>query len=134
MRRVTVALCGALSIFALTTSAHASEATPLSPERAVVSANCSPGVQPQDCNAAAFVYNYALSHNFNGPPNHKAHPYGNTDGQLPAGGDYITYDIYVTTPRSDQRIVIDKNNPSGNSWYTHDHYEPGSFYQFFLVA
>lgn len=57
--------------------------------------------------------------------------YRNSTGLLPAGGDYVEYRLY-DTPGSEPRLVIDKSNPAGNSWYTADHYQ--HFVQFYLLA
>jgi hypothetical protein len=76
---------------------------------------------PQEhCEAALFVYDFAISHNYSPPPGYKGGGvYRNTNGLLPPGGDYLEYRIY-TTPGSAERIVIDRN--TDDAWFTGDHY------------
>ncbi len=96
-------------------------------------ANCSPGISSADCSAAATVYNFATSHNYSPPSGYSGGSvYENTTGLLPAGGNYREYDIYKVKPRASERLVIDIDNPEGNSWFTPDHYD--SFVQFYLEA
>lgn len=109
-----------------TTAAHASGLAPLR-----ITVNCSPGVPAKDCPTAADVYNFAVSHNFNPPPHLKGGGrFEDKFGLLPAGGDYLEYRLYPT-PGSTERLVIDRSNPGGNSWFTPDHY--ASFVQFYLT-
>ena len=78
-------------------------------------------IPQQHCEAALYVYEFALSHNYSPPPGYRGGgTFRNTDGKLPPGGDYLEYRIY-TTPGSAERIVIDKN--TNDAWFTGDHYE-----------
>ncbi len=94
-------------------------------------ANCGPGVPEKDCPTAEYVYQFIVSHNYAAPPGLKGNgDYGNDTGKLPAGGDYREYRLY-STPGSSERLVIDRANPEGNSWFTNDHYT--TFIQFYLT-
>lgn len=94
-------------------------------------ANCRGGIPEQHCEAAAYVYRFARSHNFAPPPGYKGgSPYRNETGKLPAGGDYLEYRIY-TTPGSSERLVLDRND-SGSAWFTPDHYT--TFMKFWLIV
>lgn len=127
----------ALVVLAITiftgTSTSATSTTPTAsaatPARSTV--NCSPGVPEKDCRAAEVVYKFAVSHNYAAPPGLKGNAeYSNNTGRLPAGGDYREYRLH-STPGSAERLVIDRDNPEGNSWFTHDHYQ--TFVQFYLT-
>lgn len=76
---------------------------------------------PQEhCEAALFVYDFAVTHNYSPPPGYKGgSAYHNTNGLLPPNGNYLEYRIY-TTPGSAERIVIDRN--TDDVWFTGDHY------------
>jgi ribonuclease len=101
----------------------------MTPER--LAANCSPGVPEKDCRTAEYVYTFVVSHNYAAPPGLKGNkPFIDEFGLLPAGGDYREYRLYGT-PHSAERLVIDRTNPEGNSWFTGDHY--ASFVQFYLT-
>ena len=98
-------------------------------------ANCSPGIPATDCQATMNTYNFVTTHNFAAPPGLSGNkPYQNSTGLLPAGGAYLEYDIYPPGPngRLSQRLVVDRNNTQGNSWFSPDHY--GSFSQFYILA
>jgi hypothetical protein len=98
-------------------------------------ANCSPGIPASDCQATMNTYNFLTTHNFATPPGLSGNkPYQNSTGLLPAGGAYLEYDIYPPGPngRLSQRLVVDRNNTPGNSWFSPDHYD--SFSQFYTLA
>jgi hypothetical protein len=106
-----------------------SAAGAVAPDR--VTANCSPGIPEKDCQTAAFVYRFVVSHGYTPPRNLKGGKrYENNTGLLPSGGDYLEYRLYQT-PGSSERLVIDRNNPEGNSWFTNIHYK--KFTQFYLT-
>jgi guanyl-specific ribonuclease Sa len=82
-------------------------------------------IAAEDCPHILEVYHFVLDHNWSPPPGLKGgKPYLNTNGKLPPG-DYREYDIYPAPAgggRGPKRLVMDKNDPVGNSWYTADHY------------
>jgi guanyl-specific ribonuclease Sa len=92
--------------------------------------NCIPGgcddlppactIPQEHCEAALYVHDFALSHNYSPPPGYRGGGvYRNTTNKLPPGGDYLEYRIYKT-PASAERIVIDRN--TNDTWFTGDHY------------
>jgi hypothetical protein len=93
---------------------------------------CSSGVPKEHCAAAAFVYEFAMAHNYSPPPGYRGGSvYRNTNNALPPGGDYLEYRIY-TAPGSAQRLVIDRKLPGpDNAWFTDNHYT--SFSKFYLL-
>jgi hypothetical protein len=122
-----------LAIIMLLGGAQVVNAAPAAAPSSVL-ATCSPGVPIEHCGAAAYVYSFAVSHNWSPPPGLAGNgPYRNSDGQLAAGGSYFEYRLY-STPGSMERLVIDKDNPAGNTWFTATHYSLGSFVQFYLLA
>lgn len=125
---VLIALAGLIAVGSTSTTATALATTP-----GHKTANCSPGVPEKDCRTAEYVYKFAVSHNYAAPKGLEGNgEYRNETGLLPAGGDYREYRLY-SRRGSSERLVIDRNNPEGNSWYTNDHYQPGSFVQFYLT-
>lgn len=123
----------ALVVLAVLIVVGSTGATPpafaMTPERTAT--NCSPGIPAKDCGPAEYVYHFAVSHNYAAPPGLKGNgQYRNENGLLPAGGDYREYRLY-SSPGSSERLVIDRNSPEGNSWFTNDHY--ASFVQFYLT-
>jgi hypothetical protein len=128
MRRAAALSVLALAI-AITPTTSTSAALAMTPERST--ASCSPGVPEKHCLTAMYVYNFVVSHGYAAPPSLKGNlPYRDDFGQLPAGGDYREYRLY-RTPGSEERLVIDRNNPEGNSWFTENHYI--DFVQFYLT-
>jgi len=128
MRRAATLGVVAMAI-AATPTAPTPTAAATTPERVTV--NCSPGVPEKHCPTAIHVYNFVVSHNFAAPPNLKGNlPYRDDFGKLRPGGDYREYRLY-RTPGSSERLVIDRSNPEGNSWFTEDHYD--NFVQFYLT-
>jgi hypothetical protein len=113
---------------AFSSTSTATTASAMTPER--IATNCSPGIPEKDCRTAEFVYTFVVSHNYAAPPGLKGNkPFRDEFGLLP-GGDYREYRLYGN-PGSAERLVIDRNNPEGNSWFTNDHY--ASFIQFYLT-
>ena len=94
---------------------------------------CASDIPEEHCKAAAFVYEFVLSHNYSPPPGYKGgSAYNNETGLLPPGGDYLEYRIY-TTPGSAERLVFDrKRSAPDNAWFSGDHY--ASFQQFYLLV
>jgi hypothetical protein len=108
---------GVLIALAITVAMGSATATPtafaMAPERSAV--NCSPGVPEKDCRTAEYVYKFAVSHNYAAPKGLRGNgEYRNEKGLLPAGGDYREYRLY-SSRGSAERLVIDRNNPEGNS-------------------
>jgi guanyl-specific ribonuclease Sa len=128
MRKATALVALAIAI-AITLHTAAPTAGATTPQRITV--NCSPGVPEKDCPTATYVYQFVVSHNFTPPTNLKGGGrFEDKFGLLPAGGDYLEYRLYQL-PGSPERLVIDRSNPDGNSWFTGDHY--ASFVQFYLT-
>ena len=133
-------LCVALvAVFVMAGSTSVGAAPALADARtpATAVAGCSPGVPAYDCAAAISTYEFVTTHNYSpraGMSGGKV--YRNGTGELPAGGDYREFDIYPrnATGRTAERLVIDVGNPAGNSWYTPQHFAPGSFVQFYVVV
>ena len=129
----TMRQIGVLIALVITVAMGSATATPtafaMAPERSA--ANCSPGVPEKDCRTAEYVYKFAVSHNYSPPIGLKGgSPFIDKFGLLPAGGDYREYRLY-SYPGSVERLVIDRSNPEGNSWFTNDHYT--TFVQFYLT-
>jgi ribonuclease T1 len=86
---------------------------------------CHPTIPQADCDAAVFVYEYVVTHNWSPPKGYAGgKKFANKNGVLPAG-DYREYDIYPRPPpnsggRDDKRIVIEVGSQS--MFYTADHY------------
>ena len=124
---LTLLLVGAPAVAAdlkHTTHTQATEAS------IIESPHCVPGgcddlppqctIPQEHCEAALYVYEFAVTHNYSPPPGHKGgSAYRNTNGLLPPEGDYLEYRIY-TAPGSAERIVIDRK--TNDAWFTGDHY------------
>jgi hypothetical protein len=88
---------------------------------------CHPRIPQNDCDAAIYVYEFVLTHNWTPPKGYKGNkPYQNKAQLLPAAGQYLEYDIYPTPPpnvggRDDKRVIIDK--VSQEMYYSSDHYD-----------
>jgi guanyl-specific ribonuclease Sa len=102
-------------------SPHAATLAPRDASAAI----CHPTIPQADCDAAVFVYEYVLTHNWAPPKGHAGgQKFANRNGALPPG-DYREYDIYPRPPpnsggRDDKRIVIDVGTQT--MFYTADHY------------
>jgi guanyl-specific ribonuclease Sa len=100
---------------------HAASSAPQDASVAV----CHPTIPQADCDAAVFVYEYVLTHNWSPPKDYAGgKKFANKNGALPLG-DYREYDIYPRPPpnsggRDDKRIVIDVGTQI--MFYTADHY------------
>jgi hypothetical protein len=87
---------------------------------------CHPRIPDADCQAAVFVYEFALTHNWSPPKGYAGgKAFVDRNGSLPSGGNYKEYDIYPKPPpnsggRSGKRIVIDVDTQA--MFYTADHY------------
>lgn len=87
---------------------------------------CHPRIPQADCEAAVFVYEFVLTHNWSPPPGYAGgKKFVDKNGSLPSGGDYKEYDIYPKPPpnsggRDAKRIVIDIGTQI--MFYTADHY------------
>lgn len=129
-----LAAIGSVLVMLLAPAAVHGAVETASPPPVSARAACSPGVPAQHCQAAIATYEFVISHSGAAPPGHAGNrPYRNDTGLLPAGGAYSEYDIYPRSgPRGGERLVIDRNNPEGNSWFTADHYV--SFVQFYRVG
>jgi guanyl-specific ribonuclease Sa len=100
------------------------DAASLAPQDASA-AICHPTIPQADCDAAVFVYEYVLTHNWSPPKGYAGgKKFANKNGTLPPG-DYREYDIYPRPPpnsggRDAKRIVIDVGTQT--MFYTADHY------------
>jgi hypothetical protein len=100
---------------------HAASLAPQDASAAI----CHPTIPQADCDAAVFVYEYVLTHNWSPPKGYVGgKKFVNKNGAVPPG-DYREYDIYPRPPpdaggRDDKRIVIDVGTQT--MFYTADHY------------
>jgi hypothetical protein len=87
---------------------------------------CHPRIDQVDCDAAVFVYEFVLTHNWAAPRGYAGgKEFVDKNGDLPPGGEYKEYDIYPKPPpnsggRDAKRVVIDKVSQS--MFYTDDHF------------
>jgi guanyl-specific ribonuclease Sa len=87
---------------------------------------CHPRIPQADCEAAVFVYEFALTHNWSPPKGYAGgKKFVDKNGTLPPDGDYKEYDIYPKPPpnsggRDAKRIVIDVGTQI--MFYTADHF------------
>lgn len=87
---------------------------------------CHPVIPQADCEAAVFVYEFALTHKWSPPQGYVGgKTFVNGRGALPPDGEYKEYDIYPKPPpnsggRDGKRIVIDVGTQI--MFYTADHY------------
>lgn len=95
---------------------------------------CHPRLPDADCDAAAMVYEFVITHNWSPPRGYAGgKKFEDKMNKLPPGGDYLEYDIYPIPPpgaggRDAKRLVFNRSNQE--CYYTDDHFVTFTVFQY----